>query len=118
MPQRQENTSTCRFRPPPPSLPRSRLDRMPELLGEMERVRAMPWAAASPDILPPVSAHTDLHHVHRAFRREWNSAVHSPGRVVVVLENDPCFECLRVCTFVRAPRGKPFIVSFSRGCSA
>ena len=91
---------------------------MPELLGEMERVRAMPWAAASPDILPPVSAHTDLHHVHRAFRTKWNSAVPSPGRVVVVLENDPCFECLRVCTFVRAPRRKPFIVSFSQGCSA
>ena len=51
-------------------------------------------------------------------RTKWNSAVHSPGRVVGVQENDPCFECLRVCTFVRAPRGKPFIVSVSQRCSA
>src|SRR5437879_4994430 len=51
-------------------------------------------------------------------RTKRNSAVHSPGRVVVVQENDPGFECLRVCTFVRASRRKPFIVSFSQGCSA
>jgi len=45
------------------------LDHIPELLGEIERLRAVPWAP-SRDILPPVSAHTDLHHVHRALPDE------------------------------------------------
>src|SRR5437879_4994433 len=43
---------------------------------------AMPWAAASPDVLPPMSAHTDLHHVHRAFpdEAELRRALTRPGR--------------------------------------
>jgi len=54
-----------------------------ELQGENRAAAgAVLWAAASPDILPPVSAHTDLHHVRRAFadEAELRRALTRPGR--------------------------------------
>ena len=66
----------------PSSRPRSGWTASPNSWARSGGSGAMPWAAASPDILPPMSAHTDLHHVHRAFpdEVELRRALTRPGR--------------------------------------